>query len=144
VKQRQPEHTTARTVTHRHCGVSRSEVRRRWGRQPASVVLDGNLRTGNPSGEQRRWPTWSDHSGGAVNLPARAMATGWRGDIDRGGEVAASDRPDWNGRAYKGTRHHRVGRRVASTCPASYDRRAQVEGTVTDKWAVGLDFSTCK
>jgi hypothetical protein len=59
---------------------------------------------GKPSGEQRRRPAWSDHSGGAVNLPVRMTAMGWRGNIDHGGEVAASDRPGRNDHAYKGAR----------------------------------------
>jgi hypothetical protein len=35
-----------------------------------------------------------------VNLPARMAATGWHGDVDHGGEVAASDRPGQNSRAF--------------------------------------------
>jgi hypothetical protein len=109
VRRQQPEHMAVWTVTHRRCGLGCSKVRRWWGRRPASVALDGDLCTGKLSGEQRQRPTWSDHSGGAVILLVRTAATGWRGDVDRGGEVAASDRP---------------GRRVASTCPTSSDRRA--------------------
>jgi hypothetical protein len=52
---------------------------------------------------------WSDRSGGAVNLPARMAMTGWHGDVDRGGEVAASDRLGRNSRAFKGMWRHRVG-----------------------------------
>jgi hypothetical protein len=39
-----------------------------------------------------------------TKLPVRTTTTGWRGDVDRGGEVASSERPGRNGRAYKGTR----------------------------------------
>jgi hypothetical protein len=79
-----------------------------------------------------------------TKLPARTTAMGWHGDVDRGGEVASSERPGRNDHAYKGTRRRRVGRRVASTCPASSDRQARAKGMVTGKWAVGLDFSTHK
>jgi hypothetical protein len=57
---------------------------------------------------------------------------GWHGDVNHGDEVATSDRPGQNGRAYKDAQHRRVGRRVASTCPASSDRRAQAEEAVCD------------
>jgi hypothetical protein len=77
-----------------------------------------------------------------MNLSARTMATGWRDDVDHGGEVAASDRPGQNGHAYKGMQRCRVGRHMVSMCPASSNRWARAEGTVTDKWAVRFDFST--
>jgi hypothetical protein len=79
-----------------------------------------------------------------MNLLARTMTTGWRDDVDHGGEVAASDRPGQNGHAYKGTQHCRVGRHMVSMCLVSSDRWAWVEGTVTDKWAVRFVFSTQK
>jgi hypothetical protein len=57
---------------------------------------------------------------------------GWHGDVNHGDEVAASDRPGQNGCAYKDAQHRRVGRRVASSCPTSSDRRAQAEEAVCD------------
>jgi hypothetical protein len=63
------------------------------------VALDGDLRTREPSG-----------------------------DVDRGGEVEASDRPCRNGHAV--TRLHQVGQRMALTCPASSDRWARAEDAV--------------
>jgi hypothetical protein len=67
---------------------------RRWrGRRLASVALGRDLRTGKSSSEQRGRPTWSNPCGSAANLPARMTATGLRGDVDCGGEVAALDRP---------------------------------------------------
>jgi hypothetical protein len=69
---------------------------------------------------------------------------GWLDDVDRGGEVAMSDRPGRNGHAYKGARRRQVSRRVALMCPASSDRRARVHEMATDKWVVGFRFSTHK
>jgi hypothetical protein len=85
---------------------------------------------------------WSDHSGGAANLPTRTVATGWHDDVDCGGEVVASDRPDQNNRAFKGARHHRVGQHMASTCPASSDRQARVEVRRPIGGPLVIDFPT--
>jgi hypothetical protein len=80
---------------------------------------------GKPSDEQ--WPTWSDHSGGTVNLPARMAVTGWHDDVNCGGEAEALDQPNLNGCTFKGARCRRVGRCMASTCLAPSDRRAPGE-----------------
>jgi hypothetical protein len=66
----------------------------------------------------------SDHSGGVASLPVRTMVTRWRGNIDRGGEVAASDRPDQNARVHKGVEHRASGDAHGARCPAASDRRA--------------------
>jgi hypothetical protein len=109
--------------------------RQRRGRRPTSVVLGGDLRTGKPSGEQRRRPTWSNPSSGVMNLPVRTMAMWWHGDVDRGGEVATSDRPGQNYHAYKGVQHRASGVARGARYPAVSDRQAWAEETVTDKWA---------
>jgi hypothetical protein len=59
---------------------------------------------------------------------------GWHGEVDRGDEVAASDRLGQNGHAYKGARRRRVGRRVVLTCPTFSDRQTRVEEAVSDRW----------
>jgi hypothetical protein len=84
----------------------------------------------------------SDHSGGAANLSARTVATGWCGDVDRGGEVVASDRPDRNDRAFRGARHRQVGRHMASMCLASSDRQARVEVRRSIGGPLVIDFPT--
>jgi hypothetical protein len=109
--------------------------RRRRGRRPASMALGGDMRMGKLSSEQRWRPVQSNPSGGAVNLPVRTTATGWCGNVDRGGEVAASNWPGQNGRAYKGTRHRASGAAHGARCPAASDRRSRAEGTTSDKWA---------
>jgi hypothetical protein len=108
--------------------------RRRRGRRPAWVALGGDLCMGKLSSEQWRRPVQSNPSGGAVNLPVRTTATGWCGNVDRGGEVAASNWPGQNGRAYKGTRHRASGAAHGARCPAASDRRSRAEGTTSDKW----------
>jgi hypothetical protein len=60
-------------------------------------------------------------------LTGEAGGDWWRGDVDRGFEVAASDRPGQNGRAFKGAWCPQVGRHVVSMWPVSSDRRARVE-----------------
>jgi hypothetical protein len=52
--------------------------------------------------------------------------TGWCGDVDHGGDVAASDQTGQDGRGFKVAQCWQISRRVASTCPASTDRRARV------------------
>jgi hypothetical protein len=63
------------------------------------VALGGDLTTS--FGGTRQRPVQAVRGGGAANLPARTTTTGWHGDVDRGGEVATSDRPGRDDHAYK-------------------------------------------
>jgi hypothetical protein len=51
-------------MTHRHCGLGLLEVRRQWGRRPAWLELDRDLRMGKPSGEQWRHDELTGENGG--------------------------------------------------------------------------------
>jgi hypothetical protein len=68
-----------------------------------------------------------------ANLLVRMTAIGWRDDVDCGGDVAASDQPDWNGHAYKGMRRRASRAAHGARCPAASDRQAQADGMVSNK-----------
>jgi hypothetical protein len=58
------------------------------------------------SAETYAWGNLAVSSSGTTNLPVRTAVTGWHGDVDPGGKVAASDRPGRNSRAFKGAWLH--------------------------------------
>jgi hypothetical protein len=51
----------------------------------------------------------SSSGDGRRRRPVKTVVAGWYDDVDRGGEVVASDRTGRDGRGFKGARRQQVG-----------------------------------